>query len=147
MKKKKVYVSFDNVEDRRLKAVIATWIDVDGYEFVFGDVSAKDIKDWNAKDIQAVLTPQIKKTELTLVLIGRFSNTVRKNAESTGSKNWVNFEIAQSKANNNKLVAIKLSKQHTTPDELQGVETVVWADSILLADVVAALNAAGSSAV
>lgn len=143
MGKKKVYVSVDNVEDRRCEHKMSLWKN-DKYTFVFGGVSREEIKNWKADAIQKVLVPQIEDTDLTLVLIGKYSNTVRKNAEGTGSKNWANFEIAQTKANGKKLVAVKLAKQHSTPDELTDVEGVEWADKYTPEDVLAALDAASA---
>ena len=35
-------------------------------------------------------------------------------------RNWINFEIAQSKANRNKIVAVKLDRSYESPEELNG---------------------------
>ena len=37
-----------------------------------------------------------------------------------GYKNWINFEVARSKAAQNKIVGIKLDRGFTSPDELIG---------------------------
>ena len=56
-----------------------------------------------------------------------------------GYKNWINFEIAKSKANQNKLVVVKLDKLYESPDELLGVGAK-WAMSFTQEAIIKALN-------
>ena len=43
-----------------------------------------------------------------------------------GYRNWINFQIAQSKANRNKIVAVKLDRSYESPEELNGANAS-WA--------------------
>ena len=50
--------------------------------------------------------------------MGKEANKKHTDSVKIGYKNWLNFEIAKSKVNSNRLVAIKLSSTNISPDEL-----------------------------
>jgi hypothetical protein len=83
-------------------------------------VSPDEINSGNVGRVKAALTTKINTATHTFVIVGRYANTPHKDSGLIGSKNWINFEIKQSKAHRNKLVAIKLDRNYGSPDELIG---------------------------
>jgi hypothetical protein len=56
-------------------------------------------------------------------------------------RNWINFEIAKSKLNGNKLAAFKIDKNYKSPEELLGAGAT-WAISFTRDAVIKAVNEA-----
>ena len=116
----KVFVSFDYENDRRYKYLLEAWNGNPEFTFVFQDMSPDEINSNNVGRVKAALTAKINTATHTFVIVGRYANSPHKDAYLIGSKNWINFEIKQSKAAGNKLVAIKLDRTYGSPDELIG---------------------------
>ena len=76
-----------------------------------------------------------------MVIVGKYANTQHKDYKEIGYKNWINFETAKSKSNKNKLVAIKINKDYSSPDELLGAGAE-WAMSFTRDAIIKALEAA-----
>ena len=118
MAKKKVFVSFDWDKDKRYKFLLEAWDANPDFEFAFSDYSSNEINSWDIPTVRGALTTKINKATHTLVIVGEEANKKHADSDEIGYKNWINFEIAKSKANSNKLVAIKLSITNVSPDEL-----------------------------
>jgi hypothetical protein len=118
MAKKKVFISFDYENDRRYKYLLQAWDANDKFDFCFNDTSSHEINSYNVDRIKAGLTRKINEATHTLVLIGEEANKLHQDHKLIGYRNWINFEIANSKKNRNKLVAVKLDREHASPDEL-----------------------------
>ena len=118
MAKKKVFVSFDYDNDKRYKFLLEAWDANPKFDFKFSDLSSKEINSWDIPTIKGALTRKINSATYTLVIVGKEANKKHTDSVKIGYKNWLNFEIAKSKVNNNKLVAIKLLSTNTSPDEL-----------------------------
>lgn len=118
MSKKKIFVSFDFDNDRRYKFLLNAWSNNDGFEFEFDDKSTKEINSWNIPTIKGALTKKIKEADYTVVIVGSEANKKHKDSDLIGYKNWQNFEIAKSKENGNKIIAIKIDKSFESPEEL-----------------------------
>lgn len=88
---------------------------------LFTDKTPDEIDTNNIGRIKAALTTRIKDATYTLVIIGKYANKIHKHAKLIGFKNWINFEIYQSRLNKNKIVAIKIDKSYESPEELKGV--------------------------
>ena len=73
------------------------------------------------------------------MLVGKEANKKHTDSEEIGYKNWLNFEVAKSKANGNKLIAVKLSSTNTSPDELLN-SGASWAMSFARDTILDALN-------
>jgi hypothetical protein len=73
------------------------------------------------------------------VIVGKEANKKHADSDDIGYKNWLNFEVAKSKASGNKLVAVKLSSTNTSPDELLN-SGASWAMSFTRDTVLKALN-------
>lgn len=114
----KVFVSFDYENDRSYKYLLEAWNGNSEFEFTFQDMSPDEIQSTDVGRVKAALTAKINKASHTFVIVGQYANSRHEDQVLIGSKNWINFEIKQSKANANKLVAIKLDRTYVSPDEL-----------------------------
>lgn len=141
MAKKKVFVSFDYTNDKNYKFLLDAWDTNKNMDFVFNDCSSDEIQSNNIPTVKAGLTRRINTTTYTLVIIGAEANVEHEDHVAIGYKNWINFEIAKSKANGNKLVAIKINKFYESPDEILN-SGASWAMSFTQDAIIKALNEA-----
>lgn len=118
MAKKKVFISFDYENDRNYKNLLVAWDKNKDFDFSFNDKSSGEIDSEDVSKVKAALTTKINNATHTLVIIGKEANKQHKNHKEIGYKNWLNFEIARSKANKNKLIGVKIDKSYTSPDEI-----------------------------
>ena len=116
MSKRKIFVSFDFENDRNYKYLLEAWNG--NSEFEFDDKSTREINSWNISTIKAALTRKINEADYTIVIVGKEVNKRHKDSLLIGYKNWQNFEIAKSKENRNKLIAIKINSLYESPEEL-----------------------------
>jgi hypothetical protein len=121
-----VFVSFDYDNDRHYKYLLEAWHAHPRFTFVFQDETPREIDSTNVGRIKAALTAKINGATHTLVIVGKFANAVHPKLYLIGYRNWINFEIAQSKANGNKIVAVKLDRAYESPEELNGAKAS-WA--------------------
>ena len=128
MAKKNVFVSFDYDNDKIYKYLLEAWDANPDFDFLFADKTPDAIDTNNIGRIKAVLTARINQATYTLVIVGKEANKTHKHSKLIGFKNWINFEIHQSKSNKNKIVAIKINKSSESPDELLGAGAA-WAMS------------------
>lgn len=141
MAKKKVFVSFDYENDKHYKFLLEAWDANPDFDFYFSDLSSKEIQSWSIPTIKAALTRKINQATYTLVIVGKYANSQHKDHKEIGYKNWLNFEIAKSKENKNKLVAVKIDREYTSPDELLGAGAS-WAMSFTRDSILKALDEA-----
>lgn len=118
MSKRKIFVSFDFENDRNYKYLLEAWNGNNDFEFEFDDKSTREINSWNVSTIKAALTRKINEADYTIVIVGKEANKRHKDSQLIGYKNWQNFEIAKSKENGNKLIAIKINSLYESPEEL-----------------------------
>jgi hypothetical protein len=118
MAKKKVFVSFDYDHDKYYKYLIEAWESHPGFVFVFKDAPPQDVNHENIDRIKSALTKKINAAAYTLVIVGKAANQMHPDHELIGCKNWIDFEVRQSKINHNKLVGVKLNQSYDSPDEL-----------------------------
>lgn len=135
----RIFVSFDWDNDRHYKHLLEAWHANPQFTFVFDDATSEEIDSSNVGRIKAALTAKIKTATHTLVLVGRYANTPHKHQRLIGYRNWINFEIAQSKAAGNKLVGVKLERSFDSPEELLGARAS-WALEFSEAAIVKALR-------
>jgi len=141
MAKKKVFVSFDYENDKHYKFLLQAWDANPNFEFNFSDLSSQEINSWSISRIKAALTTKINKATYTLVIVGKEANKKHKDSKEIGYKNWINFEVARSKDNDNKLVGVKLNSKYSSPEELLGANAS-WANSFSEKAILAALKEA-----
>ena len=120
MSKRKIFVSFDFENDRKYKYLLEAWNKNSEFDFEFDDKSSREINSWNISTIKAALSRKINEADYTLVIVGKEANKVHKDRNLIGYKNWQNYEIAKSKENGNRLIAIKINSTYESPDELLG---------------------------
>lgn len=118
MAKKKVIICFDYENDRHYRNLLSAWDANSDFEFSFNDITPSEINSYNISVIKAELTKKINQATYTLVLVGKEANKRHRDSALIGYKNWQNFEIARSKQNRNKLIAVKLDFNNESPDEL-----------------------------
>ena len=104
MAKKKVFVSFDWDNDKRYKFLLQAWDANPNFEFSFSDCSSTEINSWDIPTVRAALTRKINAATHTLVLVEKEANKKHTDSDDIGYKNWLNFEIAKSKANKQKKI-------------------------------------------
>ncbi|MET2947790.1 TIR domain-containing protein [Vibrio owensii] len=141
MAKKKVFVSFDYENDKRYKFLLEAWDANPEFEFTFNDHSSQEINSWNVSKVKAELTKKINQATHTLVIVGKEANKKHSDSEEIGYKNWLNFEVARSKSNKNKLVGIKINSTYSSPEELLS-SGASWAMSFTEASIIKALKEA-----
>jgi len=141
MAKKKVFVSFDYDNDKHYKYLLEAWDATPDFDFHFSDLSSSEIDSWAIPRIKGALTTKINAATYTLIIVGKEANKKHADSEEIGYKNWLNFEIAKSKTNGNKLVGVKISSTNTSPDELLN-SGASWAMSFTQDTIIKALNAA-----
>ena len=139
MAKKRVFVSFDYDNDKHYKYLLEAWDANPDFDFKFSDLSSAEINSWAIPTVKGALTTKINAATYTLVIVGKEANKKHVDSAEIGYKNWLNFEIAKSKANGNKLVAVKLSSTNTSPDELLN-SGASWAMSFARDTIIKALN-------
>lgn len=141
MTKKKVFVSFDYDNDKHYKFLLEAWDANPNFDFEFSDLSSNEIKSWSIPKIKSALTTKINEADYTLVIVGEEANEGHIDSIQIGYKNWLNFEIAQSKSNSNKLVGVKLASTNQSPEELLN-SGVSWAMSFTQEKIIEALDKA-----
>lgn len=141
MAKKRVFVSFDYENDRKHKNLLEAWDANPNFDFVFADQTPGEIDSNNVGRIKAALTARINGAEYTLVIIGKYANAPHPKRSLIGYTNWINFEVAQSKANKNRLVGVKLDKSYELPEQLVGAHAA-WAMAFTQEAILRALSQA-----
>jgi Thoeris protein ThsB, TIR-like domain len=115
-----VFVSFDYDNDRHYKYLLEAWHAHPRFQFVFQDETPREIDSTDVGRVKAALTAKINRATHTLVIVGEFANAIHRQMLWIGYRNWINFEIAQSRASGNKIVAVKLDRRFESPEELNG---------------------------
>jgi len=141
MAKKSVFISFDYENDKQYKFLLTALSANSNFEISFNDKSASEINSSNISVVKAGLTRKINEAKYTLCIIGKYANSRHKDYLEIGYKNWINFEIAQSKKNGNKLIAIKIDNSYESPDEILN-SGASWARSFTIDAITKALDEA-----
>ncbi len=118
MAKKRVFISFDYEDDRHYKNLLEAWDANSNFEFTFSDLTPSEIQSWRIDRIKAALTRKINQATYTLVIVGKNANKKHPDSKEIGYRNWINFEVAKSKENKNKLVGVKIKNSYDSPEEL-----------------------------
>jgi len=139
MAKKHVFISFDYENDKHYKYLLEAWDANPEFDFLFADKTPDEIDTNNIGRIKAALTASINSATYTLVIIGKEANKTHKHSKLIGFKNWINFEVHQSKLNKNKIAAVKIDKSYESPEELAGAGAS-WAMSFTQATILKALE-------
>ncbi len=125
MTKKKIFVSFDYDNDKRYKYLLEAWDANDNFDFIFSDKTPDEINSENIGRIKAGLTTKIKEATHTLVIVGKEANKQHSDYSLIGYKNWINFEVAKSIEEGNRIAAVKLESGNKLPEEIFSGEYAV----------------------
>ena len=139
MAKKKVFISFDYEDDRNYRYLLSAWDRNSNFEFTFSDLTPSEIQSWRIDRIKAALTRKINQAAYTLVIVGKNANKKHSDWREIGYRNWINFEVAKSKENGNKLVGVKIDRRYESPEELLG-SGASWAMSFTQQAIIKALE-------
>jgi len=138
---KKIFISFDYDNDKLYKFLLTALSAHQGFAVSFEDLSSREINSSTISVVRAGLTAKINQADYTLVIIGKYANALHKDSVLIGYRNWINFEIAKSKAIGNKLIAVKLDSSYESPEEIYGAGAT-WAMSYSVEAIVKAIDAA-----
>jgi len=136
---KKICISFDWHNDRHYRHMLSAWIANPTNPVTFEDLTPGEINTDDVGRVKAQLTTQLRATTHTLILVGQYANTKHKDSEKIGTRNWIWWEIEQSKAERNGLIAVKLGRDHPTPDPLLN-SGATWAMSFTRDAILKAIN-------
>jgi hypothetical protein len=125
LRKPRVFVSFDYEYNANYKRLLEAWSKNSRFQFTFQDMTPQEIQTNSVARVKGVLTTKVKEATHTLVIVGRYSNTRHKDAVAIGCKNWINYEIQQSRAYKKKLVVVRLEPQFVLPDQLNGASGIL----------------------
>ena len=89
--------------------------------------------------VKAVLTTKIRAATHTLVLVGAEANAVHKDSAKIGTRNWIWWEIEQSKIEGKGLIAVLLESSNVSPDPLYN-SGATWARSFTQAGIIKAID-------
>lgn len=118
--KPKVFVSFDYENDAHFKRLLEAWSSNTRFLFTFQDKTPQEIQSEDVGRIKAVLSTKVQQASHTLVLVGKYANQLHLDSAKIGCRNWINFEIQQSRLHNKKIVAVKLEPNNELPERLYG---------------------------
>jgi hypothetical protein len=133
---KRICISFDWHNDRESRHLLGIWLVNHKIPATFTDLSAGRLND-NVAKVKARLTAQIRAATHTLVLMSEYAHVRHKLSERIGTRNWIWWEIEQSKAVGNRLIAVKIKASTPTPDPLLDAD-VIWATSFTQAAILKA---------
>ena len=136
---KKICISFDWHNDRNYRHLLSAWIANPKSPISFVDLTPGAVNTDDVGRVKARLTSQIRSATHTLILVGAFANTRHKDSAKIGTHNWIWWEIEQSKAEGNRLIAVKLQKANPTPGPLLNAGAT-WAMSFTQDAVLKAIN-------
>ena len=136
---KKICIAFDWQSDWDARHRLGTWLMNHKLPANFSDVSAGQLAIDNVDGVKTRLIRQIRAASHTLVLIGESANTRHQFSEKIRTRNWIWWEIEQSKAVGNRLIAVKLKACNPTPDPLLDAD-VTWTASFTREAILEACN-------
>jgi hypothetical protein len=117
---KQICISFDWHNDRNYRNLLSAWIANPKFPISFEDLTPGAIDTNDVGRVKGVLSTRIRSATHTLVLLGKQANAVHADTGRIGSRNWIWWEIEQSKLAGNQLIAVKLEQSNPTPDPLYG---------------------------
>ena len=132
MAKKSVFISYDYDNDKNPKNLVLAWDANSDFDFSFYDASVDvSVDSTDAAAIKRVISARINGASHFLCLVGKH----------THKSGWVAWEIDKAVELKNKIVAVKISKDNTTPSGLYDVGAK-WALSFNFAAIKKALDEA-----
>jgi len=110
--KRKVFISYDYVNDRHYKNLLLAWDANSQFDFYISDYSADvSINSTNAAAIKSTISRYINEGTVFLIIVGT----------KTHKSSWIKWEIEKAVELRKKIVAVKTDRENITPSELYGV--------------------------
>lgn len=119
MYKKKIFISFDFEHDRQYKYVLNMWSENNNFEFTCDDRSPSEIQTDSVAVVKQVLSRKINEADAVVVIVGQYANSLHKDRNEIGYRNWQNYETAKAKELGKKLIAVQINSNYEYPDELK----------------------------
>jgi len=118
MATRKIFISFDYENDKHYKNLLLAWsANSDFADFYINDQSVSDPVDSDrAAPVRRVISAKISASTGLLCIVGK----------ETASSRWVKWEIEKAVELGKRIIAVKVSKDCTTPTALYGVGAT-WA--------------------
>lgn len=135
----KICISFDWHNDRNYRNLLSAWLANPKNPIDFQDLTPGAIDTSDVGWVKAVLNTQIRAATHTLVLVGAYANTTHRDSVKIGTRNWIWWEIEQSKVERKRLIAVKLKNDNPTPDPLYN-SSAKWAMSFTQDAIIKAIN-------
>lgn len=137
--KRHVFVSFEYADDRDSRYVLEGWNTLQRFSFSSRETLTWDASPPDLAPIKTDIHAKVTRSKLTLVIVGKSANALHSRHEAIGYRNWINFEIAESRAAGNRIVAVKLDPAFEPPEQLVGAR-VDWVPSFTRADLLEELT-------
>jgi len=119
MATKKVFVSYDYVNDKHYKNLLLAWDANRDFDFYLNDQSVDvSVDSTDAAAIKRAISSKISESTYFLCLIGK----------KTSKSQWVTWEINKAVELKNKIVAVKIESTNESPSAIVGVGAT-WAMS------------------
>ena len=136
---KTVFISFDYDRDRNYRNLLTALNRNSRFDLTFTDATPGEIASDSVSRVKAVLTSRIRQATHTLIVVGQDANRLHADRFEIGEDNWQHWEIRQSIAEENQLVAVKIDHRYESPTPLlrQGAS---WAMSFTVDGIISALD-------
>lgn len=119
MATKKVFVSYDYVNDKNYKNLLLAWDANRDFDFYINDQSVDvSVDSTDAAAIKRAISAKINESTYFLCLIGK----------KTSESRWVTWEINKAVELKKKIVAVKIESTNESPDAIVGIGAT-WAMS------------------
>lgn len=138
---KKICISFDWHNDAKHRNLLAAWLANAKNPVSFEDLTPGAIDTSDVARVKGVLTSRIRAATHTLVIVGEHVNDRHADSAKIGDRNWIWWEINQSKAEENGLISVKLSSTYESPEPLKNCGAT-WALSFTQDGILKAISEA-----
>jgi hypothetical protein len=120
LKKPKLFVSFDYENDVHYKRLLEAWAANSRFHLVFQDLTPHEVQTERVDRVKAVLTSKVKDSTHTLVIIGQYANQLHADRGLIGCRNWINYEIQQSRLYGKKIIGVRVRPSYVLPELILG---------------------------
>lgn len=138
---KKICISFDWHNDATYRNLLAAWLANAKNPVSFEDLTPGAIDTSDVAKVKGVLTTRIRAATHTLVIVGAQANDWHADSAKIGDRNWIWWEINQSKTEGNGLIAVKLNSSYDSPEPLKN-SSAKWAMSFTQDGILKAISEA-----
>lgn len=105
---KRIFVSFDYDHDRHYRYLLDAWNANRNFPVRFSDHTPNEIQSDNVDRVKAVLTRKLQEAGRTLVISGRYANSLHPDWAEIGTRNWQWWEAEKSLELGNTIILVCL---------------------------------------